>query len=81
MVTSRNDELGTLANVFLHMTKEVEKRESSLKRQVKELEIIIDHQKQKNELKKIIETDYFKELKIKANELRKKASKKGGRDE
>ena len=70
----RSDEMGTLASVFKRMVQAVEKRETELKRQVKELRIEIDHKKQKTELKKITGTDYFKQLKRKAGDLRKKVS-------
>jgi len=71
---SRSDEMGTLAKVFLHMVQAVERREADLKRQVDELRIEIDHKKQKTELKKITGTDYFKQLKQKAGDLRRKVT-------
>lgn len=73
-IVSRSDEMGTLASVFKQMVRAVEKRETELKRQVKELRIEIDHKKQKTELKKITGTDYFKQLKQKAGDLRMKVS-------
>lgn len=66
----RNDELGTLARTFDHMAKEVKKREDSLKQEVVKLKIEIDVAKQREQVAQIIETDYFKELKAKSNELR-----------
>ena len=69
-IISRPDEMGSLAKVFNHMIEAVKQRETDLKRQVSELRIEIDHKKQKTELKKITGTDYFKELKQKAANLR-----------
>ena len=69
-IISRSDELGTLATVFDTMIQAVRRRETELKRQVTELRIEIDHKRQKTELKKITGTDYFKQLKQKAADLR-----------
>lgn len=73
-IVSRPDEMGTLAEVFQHMVEAVKRRETDLKRQVSELRIEIDHKKQKTELKKITGTDYFKQLKQKAGDLRRGAT-------
>lgn len=70
----RQDEIGMLAHVFSDMIQAVESRETALKREVKELRIEIDHKKQQAELKKITGTDYFKNLKQKAGDLRRKAA-------
>lgn len=75
-IVSRSDEMGTLATVFQNMVQAVERRESDLKRQVSALRIEIDHKKQKTELKKITGSDYFKQLKEKAGDLRKKVAEK-----
>ncbi|MDD5206089.1 MAG: ECF transporter S component [Desulfobacterales bacterium] len=69
-ILSRPDEMGTLAKVFRNMIESVERRETDLKRQVNELRIEIDLKKQKTDLKKITGTDYFKQLKQKAGDLR-----------
>ena len=75
-IVSRPDEMGTLARVFGNMVRAVEQREADLKRQVSELRIEIDHKKQKADLEKITGTDYFKQLKQKAEQLRREASEK-----
>ncbi|RJR52646.1 MAG: HAMP domain-containing protein [Desulfobacteraceae bacterium] len=73
-IVSRPDEMGTLATVFRNMIRAVEQRETDLRRQVSELRIEIDRKKQKTDLKKITGTDYFKQLKQKAGDLRRSVS-------
>jgi methyl-accepting chemotaxis protein len=72
----RHDEIGVLAKVFNNMIQAVEKRETAYKQEVSELRIKIDHKKQKEELNKITGTNYFQNLKLKAGDLRRKASNK-----
>ena len=69
-ISSRPDELGTLAGVFSNMVKAVQKREQDLQRQVKTLRVKIDRTRQDADLKKITGSDYFKTLKKKAGDLR-----------
>lgn len=59
-ISSRPDELGTMAGVFSNMVKAVEKREQDLQRQVSTLRVKIDRNKQNADLKKITGSDYFK---------------------
>ena len=66
----RTDELGQLARVFQKMGSEVKSRELTLKRQVKELEIRIDEARRQREVAQIVESDVFKELQAKAEEMR-----------
>ncbi|MEA3333876.1 MAG: ECF transporter S component [Pseudomonadota bacterium] len=69
-VSDRQDELGTMASVFLKMTQAVAKREEALQKELTTLKIKIDHNKQSSDLKKITDSDYFKMLKKKAVNLR-----------
>jgi len=69
-VAARNDELGQLARVFQHMVREVDTREKRLKQQVAELRIEIDEVKKARQVADITETEYFKELRKKAHQLR-----------
>lgn len=66
----RTDELGMLAQVFQTMAKEVQAREQNLKRQLQALKIEIDESRKSREVREIVETDFFKDLKIKAQNLR-----------
>ncbi len=69
-ITPRTDEIGTLAGVFRKMVQAVERREADLQRQLSELRIKIDPEKQETELERITGTEYFKELRRKAGDLR-----------
>ena len=66
----RGDELGKLARIFEKMAKEVYTREQDLKRQLQALKIEIDESRKTREVKEIVETDFFKDLKVKAQNLR-----------
>lgn len=70
-VSIRSDELGQLARVLQKMAKEVGGREQELKQQVQELRIEIDRAGQTEEVAKIVETDYFQQLRKKTKEFRK----------
>ncbi|WP_051185167.1 HAMP domain-containing protein [Desulfatiglans anilini] len=72
-ISSRQDELGTMAQVFTDMLQAVEKREKDLRNEVTTLKIQIDRGKQCADLEKITGSDYFKMLKAKAGNLRQKA--------
>jgi hypothetical protein len=73
MISERNkDEIDTLAYVFEIMVAKVQKREQKLLRQVARLRIEIDETKKKDEVEQIIETDFFKQLQSRADNLRAK---------
>jgi methyl-accepting chemotaxis protein len=67
------DEVSTLAQVFDLMIDKVHAREEHLKRQVQELRIEIDQAKKERHVQEIVESDYFKELRATAKEMRKRA--------
>ncbi|HLQ32712.1 MAG TPA: response regulator [Chloroflexota bacterium] len=69
-VALREDGLGHLARVFQRMAREVQAREEQLRRQVLELRIEIDTVKRNQEVKKITDTAYFRELRKRAQALR-----------
>jgi HAMP domain-containing protein len=69
-VAARTDELGQLARVFQNMGAQVVNREQNLKQQVLELRIEIDEAKKKREVDQIVDSDMFRDLQKKANELR-----------
>jgi len=69
-VSARNDELGNLSRVFQKMARTVEEREKRLLLQVEGLQIKIDRNLQAQDVKEIVDTDYFRELKKKAREFR-----------
>ncbi len=67
---NRRDELGKLARMFEKMAQEVYNREQNLKRQLQALKIEIDESRKSREVKEIVETDFFKDLKVKAQNMR-----------
>jgi DNA-binding response OmpR family regulator len=69
-VTARPDALGRLARVFQRMAREVYAREQRLKQQVQELRIEVDKARQSQQVSKITGTDYFRQLRDKASDLR-----------
>jgi len=72
-VGRRPDELGQLARVFQKMVAEVYAREQPLKNEVGVLKIEIDKSRQQAEVARITGTDYFKQLRAKADSLRLKS--------
>ena len=70
-VAERDDALGRLARVFKNMAKEVHTREQRLKSQVAQLKIEIDQAKMAKQVSDITETDYFRQLRQRAKDLRK----------
>lgn len=71
-VAARPDELGQLGRVFQHMARTVYVREERLRQQIHELQIGIDEAKKERQVAEITDTEYFQELRKKANELRKR---------
>lgn len=69
-VAARPDALGQLTRVFQRMAREFYVREQRLKQQVAELRIEVNEAKQARQVAKITGTDYFKDLKSKAQDLR-----------
>jgi HAMP domain-containing protein len=77
LISERNrDEIDILASVFASMVQKVYRREQKLKRQVAQLKIEIDEKKQASEVSQIVETDFFKQLQSRADNLRSKRDKK-----
>jgi PleD family two-component response regulator len=71
-VASRTDALGQLTRLFQRMAREFQIRERRLKKQVAELRIEVDKAKQTQQVKKIVGSDYFKQLRDQADDLRDK---------
>jgi CheY-like chemotaxis protein len=71
-VAARDDALGKLARVFQNMARQVYAREQNLRQQVQELRIEIDEVKKARQVAEIIETDYFRDLRAKADRLRRR---------
>ena len=69
-VSARPDALGNLARVFVTMAEQVYAREQRLRQQVQALRIELDEARQKQQVAEITESDYFLNLKAKADDLR-----------
>jgi DNA-binding response OmpR family regulator len=69
--------LGQLARTFQRMASEVKAREARLRQQVRELKIEIDEKRQERKVAEITNSEYFKELRGRAKELRKMVTDPG----
>ncbi len=69
-VAKREDALGQLARTFQTMAEEVAAREARLRQQVQELRIEIDEARQQAKVAEITGTDYFQDLRSRAEDLR-----------
>jgi len=74
-LTEARDELAHLARIFSQMAVEVQAREERLKRQVDELRIEIDEAKKARQVEEITETEYFRDLRVHAAKMRKRAKR------
>jgi len=70
------DEISSLSEVFTIMVDKVYQREQKLRRQVQELRIEIDEVKQAKQVQEIVETDFFQELRTKAQTMRERSKRK-----
>ena len=70
MVAAREDALGVLARRFTSMAREVQAREERLREEVRELRIEIDHVREARQVAEITETDFFRDLRSRADGLR-----------
>jgi methyl-accepting chemotaxis protein len=71
-----NDEVSTLGELFNTMLDKVRQREETLQTQVEELKIQIDLEKRNKDVKQIVESEFFQDLKQKAAEVRKQRTQK-----
>lgn len=69
-VGARDDALGVLARTFARMASEVRAREDRLRAEVAELRIEIDEARQARRVEEITSSDYFRELRDRASDLR-----------
>ena len=69
-VAARSDSLGVLARRFATMAAEVRAREERLRAEVLELRIEIDQARQAKRVSEITDTDFFRDLRLRASVLR-----------
>jgi two-component system, cell cycle response regulator len=77
-VAARDDALGGLARTFARMADEVRGRGARLQAEVRELRIEIDDARQSTKVAEITSTEYFKDLRSRAAELRRMVGDQGG---
>jgi two-component system cell cycle response regulator len=77
-VSGRSDALGQLARTFQRMAVEVRAREDRLRAEVQELRIEIDSARQSRKVAEITETDFFRDLRERAPNLRRIVDGPGG---
>jgi CheY-like chemotaxis protein len=70
LVAGRDDALGALARRFESMAREVLAREARLREEVRELRIEIDQGRQARQVAEITDTDFFRDLRGRAADLR-----------
>jgi CheY-like chemotaxis protein len=81
LVAMRDDALGALARRFESMAREVLAREARLREQVRELRIEIDQGRQARQVAEITDTDFFRDLRGRAADLRRTIRDESAPDE
>jgi len=69
------DEIGTLDRVFRGMVEKVYQREQVLRQQVHDLKIEIDQAKRQKQVDEIVDSEFFQDLRTKAQKMREQAGK------
>ncbi|MFC1879758.1 HAMP domain-containing protein [Chloroflexota bacterium] len=64
------DEVTDLSRVFKQMAKAIHLRETRLKDEIRQLRIEIDEQKKQEEVRRVVESESFQQLQVKAASLR-----------
>lgn len=73
-IAARSDEIGQSARVFRQMTQDVQKREAQLTAQVQQLRVEVDHARKAKAVEEITESEYFQDLRAKAQALKTKTA-------
>jgi CRP-like cAMP-binding protein len=68
--TDAEGAISELVGAFFHMVREVQERETRLRRRVEELEIVIDEVKKAKQVEEITESDYLQRLQEQAEKIR-----------
>jgi len=72
-IALRKDELGDTAKVIRRMAQEIYQREQKLKQQIQSLRIQVDADKQTKEVKEITESEYFRNLQQRVQQIRQRS--------
>ncbi|HRK91155.1 MAG TPA: HAMP domain-containing protein, partial [Anaerolineales bacterium] len=79
--TGGGAEVGQLARVFASMAKQIYARETTLRKQVEGLKIVIDEAKRKKAVEEITDNEFFQQLSKRASEIRQRQQRPKGPDE
>ncbi len=71
-----DDEISMLTDLFNTMLDKVEEREEDLEQQVEQLKLQIDNEKRQKDVKEIVESEFFQDLKNRAATVRKQREQK-----
>ena len=74
-------EVGQLARVFASMAKQIYARETTLRKQVEGLKIVIDEAKRKKAVEEITDNEFFQQLSKRATEIRQRQQRPKDSDE
>jgi len=72
-VRYQDETLLTLAAEFAQMAAQVKQREDKLREEIAQLKIVIDQTQREEEVKGIVESDFFQDLKARARQIREEA--------
>jgi CRP-like cAMP-binding protein len=71
-VQYRDQTMAVLAAEFARMATQVRRREDELRQEIDQLKIEIDHTRRKHQVAEITETDFFQDIKARADQLRRR---------
>jgi two-component system sensor histidine kinase ChiS len=80
-IARRTDELGHLTRVFQQMAREVQAREYKLREQLQQLRIEVNEVKRRQQVDSVVETEFFRDLRAKARDMRRKHRGEKGESE
>jgi HAMP domain-containing protein len=69
-ISNARDDVGRLARVFSRMAEQVAQREQALREQVRALRVEIDHERRYQAVTQVTDSDFFRDLLQRAQELR-----------
>lgn len=79
-IGNTRDDVGRLARVFSSMAEQVAQREQALREQVRALRVEIDHERRQQAVSQVTESDFFRDLLQRAQELRLRMQQNEERD-
>jgi methyl-accepting chemotaxis protein len=73
VIGKSHDDVGRLARVFATMAEQVAARERKLRAQVRALKVEIDHERRRQAVEEVTDTEFFRDLQSRAAEMRARA--------